>query len=142
MYRACQCYFQGCSSFDTNTGACINSTRDKDRCSCEIRTRCIYRITYTLAARESLDEAVVYLLWPGEAGFRSDNYTLPQVRAIRYDEEKRKSIWTGVWVILGLFIGSTCVAACVYVFRDKIPGFPRLSRAQLPLKEEDAVKTQ
>ncbi|GFR70909.1 hypothetical protein ElyMa_005665100, partial [Elysia marginata] len=73
---------KGCKSFDSDTGTCINQTRTNDRCFCRETTRCVYRISYTLSARQYVSNATVYLLWPGKADLRSDNFTLPQIRKL------------------------------------------------------------
>ncbi|GFS19152.1 hypothetical protein ElyMa_001538600, partial [Elysia marginata] len=73
---------KGCASFDIDTGTCINQTRTTDRCSCRETSRCVYRISYTLSARQYVSNATVYLLWPGKADLRSDNFTLPQIRKL------------------------------------------------------------
>ncbi|GFR89704.1 hypothetical protein ElyMa_004285800 [Elysia marginata] len=71
---------KGCASFDRDTGTCINQTRTNDRCSCRKTSRCVYRISYTLSARQYVSKATVYLLWPGKANLRSDNFTLLQIK--------------------------------------------------------------
>ncbi|GFR62190.1 hypothetical protein ElyMa_003576300, partial [Elysia marginata] len=70
----------GCASFDRDTGTCINQTRTNDRCSCRKTRRCVYRISYTLSARQYVNNATVYLLWPGKADLRSEDFKLPQIR--------------------------------------------------------------
>ncbi|GFS05032.1 hypothetical protein ElyMa_002927100, partial [Elysia marginata] len=74
---------KGCESFDRDTGTCINQTRTNDRCSCRKTGRCVYRISYTLSARQYVNNATVYLLWPGEADLRSANFILPEIRKLR-----------------------------------------------------------
>ncbi|GFS10240.1 hypothetical protein ElyMa_003056300 [Elysia marginata] len=73
---------KGCESFDRDTGTCFNQTRTNDRCACRKTGRCVYRISYTLSARQYVSNATVYLFWPGEADVRSDNFTLPQIRKL------------------------------------------------------------
>ncbi|GFS10227.1 hypothetical protein ElyMa_003055900 [Elysia marginata] len=51
-------------------------------CSCRKTGRCVYRISYTLSARQYVNNATVYLLWPGEADVGSDNFTLLQIRKL------------------------------------------------------------
>ncbi|GFS19136.1 hypothetical protein ElyMa_001538400 [Elysia marginata] len=80
---------KGCPSFDRDTGICINQTRTNDRCSCRKTSRCVYRISYTLSARQYVSNATVYLLWPGKANLRSEDFKLPQI-------EKN----TGSWLVL------------------------------------------
>ncbi|GFR59557.1 hypothetical protein ElyMa_000056400 [Elysia marginata] len=108
---------KGCASFDRDTGNCINQTRSNDRCSCKKTSRCVYRISYTLPARQYVNNATVYLLWPGEADLRSDNFTLPQIRKLtepRNKKQQTKSIVVGLWITFILFIVSTGVAVCLY----------------------------
>ncbi|GFR90555.1 hypothetical protein ElyMa_002570600 [Elysia marginata] len=108
---------KGCKSFDRDTGTCINQTRTNDRCSCRETTQCVYRISYTLSARQYVNNATVYLLWPGEADLRSDNFTLPEIRKltdIRNKRQQTKSIVVGLWITFILFIVSTGVAVCLY----------------------------
>ncbi|GFS19134.1 hypothetical protein ElyMa_001538300 [Elysia marginata] len=71
---------KGCPSFDRDTGICFNQTRTNDRCSCRKKSRCVYRISYTLSARQYVSNATVYLLWPGKANLRSEDFKLPQIR--------------------------------------------------------------
>ncbi|GFS03472.1 endonuclease-reverse transcriptase [Elysia marginata] len=108
---------KGCRSFDKDTGGCINQTRTNDRCSCRETTRCVYRISYTLPARQYVSNATVYLLWHGETDLRSDNFTLPQIRKLTEFRNKRqqtKSIVVGLWITFILLIVSTGVAVCLY----------------------------
>ncbi|GFR72729.1 hypothetical protein ElyMa_002120200 [Elysia marginata] len=87
-----------------------NITRTNDRCSCRKTGRCVYRISYTLSARQYVNNATVYLLWPREADGRSDNFTLPKIRKLtesRNKSQQTKSFVVGLWITFILFIVST-----------------------------------
>ncbi|GFR82668.1 hypothetical protein ElyMa_005957500 [Elysia marginata] len=111
-------YHTGCSSFDSETGDCINQTRVTDSCSCEVRNSCTYRITYTLRARVPLSGATVFLLWPGVACARSDNYTLPEIRG----KERLMFLQVSVGASLGVFlIVSTVGLYDCYCIKRRVP---------------------
>ncbi|KAK3780469.1 hypothetical protein RRG08_024319 [Elysia crispata] len=71
---------EGCLGFDPHSGSCTRRAGVRDACSCEMRTRGIYRLSYIKTATANTSRATVYLLWPGNPDLRSDNFTFPEIR--------------------------------------------------------------